>query len=387
MGQLIASRDVTNDDWTWFIHAPDMMGEITPQNDQQPVDKTSQQLYASVTGDPYEANYEIKLNTGRKPFSFYLKDHLGNTRVKAKGSGCFLYAFRPYKAESFYHYFPYGRHIAKWEASSNNTNYQFTGQERDHELDWDYFIARNYDYDAGRFFGVDALKNDYPAWSSYNYVMGNPIMMTDPLGLSPWKAKIDENTGEPVYVAEEGDNIETFVNQFDVSIEDALDIFSENNFKTSSADEVKSDVSTGDEIRGAGFLRYNLSKTGRGFFKSGYWSKETQQRTIDHVNFASKYAIANGLDYIDLGAVLNYSPEDIAGFFGGGCVTFQATYMDNKIAMDLSLMYDNTKVSIYPSREGQRMGTMFGKSQYMEFKEYNSPDGRLPIMRISTPAK
>jgi uncharacterized protein RhaS with RHS repeats len=39
-----------------------------------------------------------------------------------------------------------------------------------------------YDSEIGRFLGVDPLASNYPAWSPYNYVLGNPISKVDPDG-------------------------------------------------------------------------------------------------------------------------------------------------------------------------------------------------------------
>ncbi len=45
-----------------------------------------------------------------------------------------------------------------------------------------YQDARYYDSDVARFLSLDPLANKFPAWSAYNYVVGNPIAFTDPDG-------------------------------------------------------------------------------------------------------------------------------------------------------------------------------------------------------------
>jgi RHS repeat-associated protein len=57
-----------------------------------------------------------------------------------------------------------------------------TGHERDTETDLDYRGARFYDSDVVRFLSLDPLAAKYAAWSAYNYVLGNPVMFTDPTG-------------------------------------------------------------------------------------------------------------------------------------------------------------------------------------------------------------
>ncbi len=46
----------------------------------------------------------------------------------------------------------------------------------------DYRGARFYDADVGRFLSLDPLAVEYPNWSDYNYVLGNPIIFIDPDG-------------------------------------------------------------------------------------------------------------------------------------------------------------------------------------------------------------
>lgn len=50
---------------------------------------------------------------------------------------------------------------------------------------------RIYNPSIGKFLSVDPLIEDYPAWSPFNYVMGNPIRLIDPSGMNP------ENGGDP----------------------------------------------------------------------------------------------------------------------------------------------------------------------------------------------
>ena len=65
-----------------------------------------------------------------------------------------------------------------------------TQHERDKETGLDYRGARFYDSDIARFLSLDPLAKQFPAWSAYNYVMGNPISLIDPTGRSP------EGTGD-----------------------------------------------------------------------------------------------------------------------------------------------------------------------------------------------
>jgi RHS repeat-associated protein len=62
--------------------------------------------------------------------------------------------------------------------------YLTTQHERDTETGYDNRGARLYDADVMRFLSVDPLAADYAAWSSYNYVLGNPLIFVDPDGRS-----------------------------------------------------------------------------------------------------------------------------------------------------------------------------------------------------------
>lgn len=57
-----------------------------------------------------------------------------------------------------------------------------TFHDRDQETGLDYRGARYYDSDIARFLSIDPWQAKYPSWSTYNYVMANPIAFTDPSG-------------------------------------------------------------------------------------------------------------------------------------------------------------------------------------------------------------
>ena len=101
---------------------------------------------------------------------YYLKDHLGSTRVVVDEDGDVV--------ES-YDYFPFG--LAS-RTSGGSTIYKFTEKELDNETDFYYFGARYYDAEVGRFTSVDPLAEKYPSLSPYNYVANNPLRNYDPDG-------------------------------------------------------------------------------------------------------------------------------------------------------------------------------------------------------------
>ena len=102
--------------------------------------------------------------------TYYLTDHLGNTRVVLTEHGTIPAA---------YDYYPHGEMLA---STGETTQYKFTGHERDDESEFDYMLARMYDPKLGRFLKQDT--QDYPAWSPYVYSFANPMRFVDPDGQS-----------------------------------------------------------------------------------------------------------------------------------------------------------------------------------------------------------
>lgn len=81
-------------------------------------------------------------------------------------------------------YYPYGK-VLREHTNCEDARYLTTHHERDKETDLDYRGARFYDSDIGRFLSLDPLAMDFPSWSDYNYVLGNPIRLIDSDGRAP----------------------------------------------------------------------------------------------------------------------------------------------------------------------------------------------------------
>lgn len=81
----------------------------------------------------------------------------------------------------------YDAHIAVYDASG----YRFTGKERDSETGLDYFGARYYGSNMGRFMSPDPVVMmrqkllDPQQWNMYSYVRNNPLRLVDENGKWP----------------------------------------------------------------------------------------------------------------------------------------------------------------------------------------------------------
>ncbi len=136
---------------------------------------------------------------GVPQFTFFIYDHpeqsgqaLGNSRI--------LYTTQlvdcdpdktKYLLEHVIDYYPYGKTLREFVFVRER--FQTTYHERDRETGLDNRGARFYDGDVGRFLSADPLAAKYAGWSSYNYVLGNPIMFIDPYGWGAMSTIVEAN--------------------------------------------------------------------------------------------------------------------------------------------------------------------------------------------------
>ncbi|UUV21786.1 RHS repeat domain-containing protein [Paenimyroides aestuarii] len=126
------------------------------------------------TEDPGE-DYDEEL---RKPIWWYHTDHLGSSTYLTDNFG------RP---SHYYETLPFGEMIVEHNQSTYNGGkynnaYKFNGKELDDATQMYYYDARYYNPRISIFVSVDPLAEQ--TMTPYQYVHNNPIMFTDPTGMS-----------------------------------------------------------------------------------------------------------------------------------------------------------------------------------------------------------
>jgi RHS repeat-associated protein len=111
---------------------------------------------------------------------YYLTDLVGSARVVADPSGAVLRR---------HDYVPFGGEPIAGCGSLQDPQL-FTGAPRDRETCLDYFGARYYASNTGRFNGVDPghVAGDTfnpQTWNAYAYALNNPFRFVDPFGMEP----------------------------------------------------------------------------------------------------------------------------------------------------------------------------------------------------------
>ena len=187
-GRAIAIRELMNGQTSWEYYAFGNEREM------------------SILPTPTQAPGANTANTAKRvgftQTSAYLHDHLGNTRVAYTTESWDAINQRiKFSVNYVADYSPYGKIVREF-VDGEKAKYLTTGHERDNETGLDYRGARYYDSDIARFLSIDPWQDKYPEWSTFNYVMGNPIVFTDPTGKGvETKFKILE-TGEEFEISD-----------------------------------------------------------------------------------------------------------------------------------------------------------------------------------------
>jgi RHS repeat-associated protein len=120
-------------------------------------------------------------------YEYFLRDHLGNTRITFKPDSA------SYILNQSVDYYPFGM---TWVGMGGENKYLYNGKELQDEigLDWYDYGARFYDPQIGRWNVVDPLAEKFESWTAYQYVRNNPILRIDPNGMDDYT--INKKTGD-----------------------------------------------------------------------------------------------------------------------------------------------------------------------------------------------
>ncbi len=130
-------------------------------------------------------------------YHYFLKDHLGNTRMVVSYSPTGSTPTIEQETE----YYPFGSMFA--DNSLDKNKYLYNGKELQDEFFENYdYGARFYDPQIGRWHVVDPLTEKYYSLSPYNYVGNNPISRIDPNGMD-WYS-FSDSEGLIHYVYQDG---------------------------------------------------------------------------------------------------------------------------------------------------------------------------------------
>jgi RHS repeat-associated protein len=131
---------------------------------------------------------------GTEQVFYYDTDAIGSVRAVTDATG----------TVSYYDFTPFGE---PWSVPSTPGTRQFAGKERDANSGLDYFGARYYASQTGRFTTVDPLTNidaaltDPQRWNRYAYARNNPLVFIDPDGkelyrvITPWERELMRMAG------------------------------------------------------------------------------------------------------------------------------------------------------------------------------------------------
>ncbi|NMC37147.1 MAG: hypothetical protein GYA41_02355 [Bacteroidales bacterium] len=123
-------------------------------------------------------------SAGTYTYEYFMKDHLGNTRVSFNVPSSTAVIVQQSD------YYPFGMVHQPQSTTISDNRYLFNSKELQNNLlgginlDIYDYQTRFYDPQIGRFTTIDPLSESSRRWSPYNYTLNNPIRFIDPDGMA-----------------------------------------------------------------------------------------------------------------------------------------------------------------------------------------------------------
>jgi RHS repeat-associated protein len=184
--ERIAVRDLATGGWRWTLRdaSGKVLRELTSRNASDGSLGTASWTW---TRDNVWRDSLLLASRQRDPHTsaittyHYHLDHLGTPRQVTDDAKMIV---------GRHSYHPFGPTVPGGVNEPNPSNLNYTGHERDADIELDYMHARFYDGRVGRFLSVDPTWESADlgrpqSWNRYSYVLNNPINYTDPDGRCP----------------------------------------------------------------------------------------------------------------------------------------------------------------------------------------------------------
>ncbi len=214
---------------------------------------------------------------------YYHPNHLGNTAFVTDQNQNITQGFL---------YAPFGEITTEYNVNfGNNTipKYSFNAKELDEETGMYYYEARYYKPPV--FTSRDPMFEKYFWMTPYAYFANNPVKYVDPSGEEMWEPEVTKD-GKVNYVAEKGDNMRTFREQYGLDAKTAGTILGKSGITKNEQIVAGKTTISGETVK---------SVTGSEVLKMDLNSEiSTKQRKTDQFMFGLKYSQVKELNLYNI---------------------------------------------------------------------------------------
>ncbi len=300
---------------------------------------------------------------------FYHPDHLGSASFVTDREGAVCQHLQ---------YLPFGELFVSQRNCEFDSRYKFTAKELDNETSYTYFGARYYDSELSGWLSVDPMSDERRWVSPYAYCQWNPLILVDPSGMLDWEPVVTES-GDVKYLAEKGDNIYTFMSQYNLSFNQAKSIFENagisnpvNNYGFAKS------IETGTAIGGDAVKKVTGSEILKLDWNS---SRATDQRKTDQIMFAIKKSQIDKKDFFDL-KDFNYNIYNQGKGFNAQNVTIRVGN-DRTDILNINVTTDwYTKIMSYSQPPNQDLITLIETWTFYSDASIKNPKSTRPMILI-----